>query len=612
MFAVFSVRSELGISVAINEDTEIDSGPSRPSPTGAAAGISARYEAARPELPEPTQRLWGSPMGTSAARRSVLVVTLMLTISACSTTRPGPQPADRGEPSTPSGRQPGTSGTGARDGEVFESRDFIVAMAKSGDTPETLAARHLGDAKKKWMIEDYMGTRTLAESQEVVIPRREWNPVGVFPWGYQLVPVLVYHNISAQEKGKLSIAVRHFDAQIRQLHDDDFHAVSLTDFLAFTAGRKQLPRRPVLLTFDDGYKSFVQYARPILKDYGFAATLFVYSDFIGGGSALSWQDLRTLSEQGFDVQAHSKSHSDLRRKEGESEAAYAKRIEAELAFPATLFKKHLGRPSEVLAYPFGDMDDELLPYIAKYGYSAAFTVRRQSNPAWASPLKISRSQIYSDMTAKDFAKNLIVFQDEEVKMARMADGRLASNQAGAQPQPVSTVAVAAPGPWSRDRLAAAHNQRSEQLEKRGLLRQALEERSIALTITPGDRKAQDAQKRLEGRIAHEVAGLLQEGRALLQRGVLGEAQQRFLTALSLEPTNRTAFETLQNDVREVMFITHTVRAGETCVSLAELYYGDKLRCEVIAETNRMALNAPLKAGQKIRVPEIPGVPFRLP
>ena len=548
----------------------------------------------------------------SAARRSVLVMALMLTISACSTTRPAPQPADRGEPSTPSGRQPGTSGTGARDGEVFESRDFIVAMAKSGDTPETLAARHLGDAKKKWMIEDYMGTRTLAEGQEVVIPRRGWNPVGVFPWGYQLVPVLVYHNISAQEKGKLSIAARHFDAQIRQLHDEGFQAVSLADFLAFTAGRKQLPRRSVLLTFDDGYKSFVQYARPILKDYGFGATLFVYSDFIGAGTALSWQDLRTLSEQGFAVQAHSKSHANLRRKEGESEAAYAKRIEAELAFPTTLFKKHLGRPSEVLAYPYGDTDDELLPYVAKYGYSAAFTVRRQSNPAFVSPLKISRSQIYSEMTAKDFAKNLIVFQDEEVKMARMADGRLASTQGGAQPQPVSTAAAVTLGPWSRDRLAAAHNERSEQLEKRGLLRQALEERAIALTISPGDRKAQDAQKRLEGRIAHDVAGLLQEGKALLDRGVLGEAQQRFLTALSLDPTNRTAFETLQNDVREVMFITHTVRAGETCVSLAELYYGDKLRCEVIAETNRIAVNAPLKTGQKIRVPEIPGVPFRLP
>ena len=545
-------------------------------------------------------------MSMSVVRRAALVMACLLTVAACSTTRQAQAPQPAG-PTTPPGAQ-APSGPGARDADVFESRDFVVTVAKAGETPETLAARHLGDPKKGWLIEDYMGTRAFSVGQEVVIPKHEWNPVGVYPWGYQLVPILVYHNISSQEKGKLSIASKMFDAQIKELHAEGFHALSLADFVAFTAGRRQLPRKSVLLTFDDGYKSFIQYARPILKDYGFGATLFVYSDFLGGGSALSWQDLRTLTEQGYAVQAHSKSHANLRRKEGESEAAYAKRIEAELAYPQTLFQKNLGRPSEALAYPFGEMDDELVPYVAKYGYTVAFTVRRQSNAAFVSPLKISRSQIYADMTMKDFTKNLIVFQDEEVRVARTADGRLASAPGGAQALPAPT----ATGPWSRDRLAASHNERSEKMEQRGLLRQALEERAIALTIIPDDRKAQDAHKRLQGRITQDVAGLLQEGRALLDRGVLGEAQQRFLTALSLEPTNRTAFETLQNEVREVMFITHTVRAGDTCVSLAELYYGDRLRCEVIAETNRFALNAPLRAGQKIRVPEIPGVPFRLP
>ena len=543
-------------------------------------------------------------MTMSAARGAALAVALVLVVAACATTRQAQAPS---EPTPPATKAP--SRPGVKEGAVFESREFIVTVAKAGDTPETLAARHLGDPKKRWMIEDYMGVRTFSEGQEVVIPKLEWNPVGVFPWGYQLVPILVYHNISAQDQGKLSIASKTFDAQIKQLHADGFDTLSLADFVAFTAGRRQLPRRSVLLTFDDGYKSFVQYARPILKDYGFGATLFVYSDFIGAGSALSWQELRSLSEQGFDVQAHSKTHGNLRRKEGESEAAYAKRIEAELAFPLTLYKKNLPRPVDALAYPYGEMDDDLIPYVVKYGYSVAFTVRRQSNAAFVSPLKISRSQIYSEMTMKDFTKNLIVFQEEEVRMARVADGRLASAPGGAQALPAATTAT---GPWTRERLAASHNERSERMEQRGLLRQALEERAIALTIAPGDRKAQDAQKRLQGRITQEVAGLLQEGRALLDRGVLGEAQRRFLTALSLEPTNRIAFETLQNEVREVMFITHTVRVGDTCVSLAELYYCDKHRCEVIAETNRFALNASLKAGQKIRIPEIPGVPFRLP
>jgi len=457
------------------------------------------------------------------------------------------------------------------------------------------------------MIEDYTGVRTFAQGQEVVIPKREWNPVGVFPWGYQLVPVLVYHNMGPEDRGRLVIGVKKFEAQMKALRAEGFQSVSISDYLEFTAGRKQLARKSVLITFDDGYRSFIQYARPILKDYGFTATLFVYSDFVGGGG-MSWKELSAMIAQGFDVQAHSKTHSSLRRKEGEPQEAYAKRIEAELAYPAEQFRKQLGRASDVLAYPYGDTDDELLPFVVKYGYVAAFTVRRQSNPAWAYPLKISRSQVYSEMALKDFTANLTNFQDEEVGAARGADGK----PAGAAPaKPASTTAAAAPAQWSRDALAAAHNDRADQLEQQGRLRQALEERLVALTINPRDRKALDAQKRLEGRITQESAALVQEAKALLGRGLVGEAQQRLLVALSLDPTNRPAFESLQNDVREVMSIVHTVRAGDTCPALAELYYGDRLRCEVIAETNRLALNVPLRPGQKLKIPEIPGVPFQL-
>ena len=553
-------------------------------------------------------------MGMSSARLQHLRVTIVIVAASliasagCASTRSDqapvstdPSATSSGKPLTPSG--PKAAGTL----EVFESKDFIVAPARSGDTSETLAARHLGDARKAWMIEDYTGVRMFAQGQEVVIPKREWNPVGVFPWGYQLVPVLVYHNMGPEDRGRLVIGVKKFEAQMKALRAEGFQSVSISDYLEFTAGRKQLARKSVLITFDDGYRSFIQYARPILKDYGFTATLFVYSDFVGGGG-MSWKELSAMIAQGFDVQAHSKTHSSLRRKEGEPQEAYAKRIEAELAYPAEQFRKQLGRASDVLAYPYGDTDDELLPFVVKYGYVAAFTVRRQSNPAWAYPLKISRSQVYSEMALKDFTANLTNFQEEEVSAARGADGK----PAGAAPaKPASTTATAAPAQWSRDALAAAHNDRADQLEQQGRLRQALEERLVALTINPRDRKALDGQKRLEGRITQASAALVQEAKALLGRGLVGEAQQRLLVALSLDPTNRPAFETLQNDVREVMSIVHTVRAGDTCPSLAELYYGDRLRCEVIAETNRLALNVPLRPGQKLKIPEIPGVPFQL-
>jgi peptidoglycan/xylan/chitin deacetylase (PgdA/CDA1 family)/nucleoid-associated protein YgaU len=551
-------------------------------------------------------------MGTSSARRQalgpcLLMIGLLLAAAACASSRREQKPETAAEPST------STTGPAAKPGakgpDVFESRDFVVATAKAGDTSESLARQHLGDPKKKWMIEDYAGVGTFAAGQEVVIPRRPWNPVGVYPWGYQLVPVLVYHNMSPEDRGKLSIGVRKFEAQMRALQAEGFQPVSLSDFLEFTAGRRQLPRKSVLLTFDDGYRSFTQYARPILKDFGFTATLFVYSNFVGGGG-LSWTDLRALTTQGFDVQAHSKTHENLRRSDAESQEAYAKRMEAELGYPAELFRKQLGRATDVLAFPYGDADEETLQHVVKYGYVAAFTVRRQSNPSFVFPLRISRAQIYSEMTPKDFTQNLTFFQDEEVGTARASDGRLAGTAPTASARPVAA-AAATPTPWTRERLVAAHNGRSEQLEQQGRLRQALEERMIALTIDPRDRKAQDAQKRLEGKIAQAVTGLLQEGRALLGRGLLDEARQRFLVALSLDPSNRTAFETLQNEVREVMTIVHTVRTGDTCPSLAELYYGDRLRCEVIAETNRLALNVPLRPGQKLKIPEIPGIPFQL-
>src|SRR5215467_7038645 len=94
--------------------------------------------------------------------------------------------------------------------EAFESLDFIVTLAKSGDTPESLSTRYLGSPTKAWMVEDYGGARSLTPGDEVVIPRREWNPPGVYPSGFQVVPVLVYHNIGPQSKGRLLIASTTF------------------------------------------------------------------------------------------------------------------------------------------------------------------------------------------------------------------------------------------------------------------------------------------------------------------------------------------------------------------------------------------------------------------
>src|SRR5215471_5709427 len=179
---------------------------------------------------------------------------------------------------------------------LYESEDFIVVIAKPGDAAAGLAGQFLGDTGKAWMIEEYNGSGTVAPGQQVVIPKRFWNLSGVDPSGFQLVPILVYHNIAPQAKGRLIMAQKSFEEQMRYLKSQGFRVVSLKELLEFFSLQRQLPRKSLVLTFDDGYKSFLQYAYPILKELGFTATLFVYTDYIGtGGNALSWADLKKLA-----------------------------------------------------------------------------------------------------------------------------------------------------------------------------------------------------------------------------------------------------------------------------------------------------------------------------
>jgi peptidoglycan/xylan/chitin deacetylase (PgdA/CDA1 family) len=333
-----------------------------------------------------------------------LIGVAALWLAACATaTAPGPAPT--AAPGKPPPRP-----------AAYQSEDFIVTFAQPGDTLETLAERFLGGADKGWMIEDYTGMRAFAPGQEVVIPRRPWNPAGVTPGGYQIVPILTYHNLAEQAKGRLVLAAASFREQMRYLKTNGYRVVSLADFVEFTRLNRQLPQRAVVLTFDDGYRAFKDHAYPVIKEMGFTATLFIYTDWVGAGrGSLSWADLRELAAAGIDIQAHSKTHADLRRAQGETEAQYARRMQAELEQPQELFNRNLGRRTQVLAYPYGRWEEGLLPKVKDYGYIAAFSVRRQGNASFVRPLAGHRSQIYSEMTLDDFVKNLNVFQEENLR-----------------------------------------------------------------------------------------------------------------------------------------------------------------------------------------------------
>ena len=485
---------------------------------------------------------------------------------------------------------------------VFRSDAFIVAIARAGDTAESLAERHLENPARAWMIDEYCQTASFTAGQQVVIPRRDWNPPGVYRDGYQLVPVLVYHNIGAQRKGRLLMAASAFEEQMQHLKSEGYHAIRLEEFIGYLLHRRQLPKKSILLTFDDGYRSFRQYAEPVLKKLGFAAALFIQSDQIGARpnpTHLSWLELRDLIKAGVEVQPHSKSHADLRRTAKESEAAYARRMQAELALPLALFRTHLPRGAdglESIAYPYGKCDEQCRRHVKEHGYGVGFTVDRKANAAFEPLLEVNRSQVYAEWTLEEFKKNLNFFQPEPILPPATA-GQVPS------PCPVPTSPASTLG-----ELAAPHRERSQSLESRGWLRQALDESRIAVTIDPDDPEAQGRLKTLTARIETEVAARVQQGQAVARTSP-AEARRSFLAALALDPTSQAAFEALRGapPPSTFEFLTHVVRKGDTTSSLAHLYYNDRSRSENIEQANGLKPDDALVLGRSLRIPKIPGV-----
>jgi peptidoglycan/xylan/chitin deacetylase (PgdA/CDA1 family) len=299
---------------------------------------------------------------------------------------------------------------------LFRSEDYIVYGLQESETPAELAEKFLGGRKKSWMIEEANPGADFSKGNAIIIPLKENNRGGLSVEGFQTIPILTYHRFAENCNSPLCIPKRLFELQMRYLKENGYHVITPEELLAFLEYRQGLPKKSVLITMDDGYRSVYDIAYPILKEYGFTATLCIYTSFIGISKiSITWDQLREMKAKGFTVGSHTVFHSDLTRpKEGETELELIARIEEEIQGSKKIIDKELGQDTYIFAYPYGRYDQRSIKIARQAGYKIAMSVRRGGNPFFANPLSLRRDQILEgDM--QTFLSRLTTFNNLPLK-----------------------------------------------------------------------------------------------------------------------------------------------------------------------------------------------------
>jgi len=221
------------------------------------------------------------------------------------------------------------------------------------------------------------------------------------------IPILCYHRFDDTCSSTYAVTPTAFEDQMEYLRRNGFHSISLKTLSDYVSGSLDaLPPRPVVITIDDGWKSAYTKAAPILKEKGFTATFFVYTYFISScRNSLSWDDLKVLLKDGFEVGSHTKSHPNfllLRKRLDPDE--YRKRVLEELKDSRKLLEEKLKTSVSLFSYPYGLYDSHLENEIRECGYKVAVTTNPCPNSRGSNRLRLSRFTVLQEYTLGDFSR----------------------------------------------------------------------------------------------------------------------------------------------------------------------------------------------------------------
>jgi len=190
------------------------------------------------------------------------------------------------------------------------------------------------------------------------------------------VPILMYHYVSDLPvdadpiRQGLTISPERFEQHLRYLQASNYYTISIRNLhLALDYG-KSLPINSVVLTFDDGYQDHYRNVYPLLQSYGMTGTFFVITGFADKNAQnhLTWNEIVEMALANMEIQAHTKTHPDLRVRSTDF-------LVYQILGSLQSIDFHTGIPATYLAYPAGRYDDNVLNVLQSMPVERAFTTQ---------------------------------------------------------------------------------------------------------------------------------------------------------------------------------------------------------------------------------------------
>lgn len=215
----------------------------------------------------------------------------------------------------------------------------------------------------------------VTESNEVATDSAKPAPIKVFIPAQSgksaRVPILMYHyiannpNPTDKARDSLSVVPDEFTNQMKFLATNGFNAISFDTLYAFLKGDTNLPPKPVIITFDDGYEDFYLNAYPILRQFGLRSVVFIPTGLVGQGYYMNWDQIREIDSSGLvSFQAHSITHPNLTTISDTD-------LQNQITQSKKILESQLGKIVNTFAYPYGISDQRVWQMVKTAGFVGA-------------------------------------------------------------------------------------------------------------------------------------------------------------------------------------------------------------------------------------------------